>query len=143
MQRLNLPEGPRVITLGVLVIAWVMPWFSIPPEGLSNAELALVSVGCAYAGGAAWVLAPHHRQARYGALAGVLMFASWIIVLLVGQALTGTLDLTAGGAETPFSLLIELPFWLGVPLIVAALLGAAAWLIVRAIVMARSAGHAA
>lgn len=140
MQHLESPERARVIVLGLLVVAWVLPWLSVPPEGISNVELALVSVGCAYAGGAAWALAPHHRQARFGALFGVLMFASWIIVLLVGQASSGTLG---GEGETPFSFLIELPFWLGVPLIVAAFLGTAAWLVVRAIATARSRSHAA
>ncbi len=142
MEYVRSPGGGRVIALGLLVV-WLLPWFSIPPEGISEVELALVCAGCAYAGGAAWVLAPQHRRARYGALAGVLMFASWIIVLLVAQAVNGTLDITSGGAETPFSFLTEPPFWLGVPMVGAATIGATTWLIVQAFARARSAGHAA
>lgn len=64
---------------------------------------------------------------RWGAAAGVLA-AAWVIgsKLLLEFAIADRLEPGESG-ETPFSLLLEAWFWLGLPLVVSAILGALGW----------------
>jgi hypothetical protein len=126
------PITARVGVAGMLAAAWILVvvvW-SAAGEDLPTAGLAGVAAVCALGGAAAWVLAPGHRRARFGALGGILVFATFVLLAIGASAASGTL-LVSGEGETPFSTLIELPFWLGVPLVVSACCGAAGWHVAR------------
>ncbi len=67
------------------------------------------------------------RGPRRGALAGVAMVASVILGYAVLTALLWKPAWSGGEGETPQTLLLEAPFWIGVPLVVAAACGALGW----------------
>lgn len=122
-------------TLGVLVLAWLTGgivharsmiatgWGDISPS-LAYLGLGLVL----WAGVTAWALVPGHGRKRTGAYAGMLTFA----VTVAGQFLLVLLFMDpanlGSGDETWFSFLLESWFWIGVPLVVSATLGALGWL---------------
>lgn len=124
----------RVAGLGSLAAGWLTGfgihgsaaaasgWGDIPPEAL------LLGVAlCVWAGAVAWVIAPQHRRRRVGALAGLLMVASFV----AGNILVAVLWVDPGhmaeGGETWFSLLIEAWFWIGVPVVGGLGLGVIGW----------------
>ncbi len=126
---------------GALAAAWILAvvvW-SASGEDLPTAGMVAVAAVCACGGAAAWVLAPGHRCARFGALGGILVFGAFMLLAVVGSAASGTLGRPAEG-ETAFSTLIELPFWLGVPLVVSACCGAAGWHVAPALGSTRAGG---
>jgi hypothetical protein len=127
--------APRVVLLGVLAAGWVAgllgqraiveetDYLDISPP------LLLLGTGlCILAGAAARLISRRSRGLRTGALAGVAMMVA-MVAGYVGLALAyaDRFDPEAGG-ETWFSLLLESWFWIGVPLIVSAMLGALGWL---------------
>jgi hypothetical protein len=129
----------RVVLLGVLGAGWVAgllgqraiveetDYLDISPP------LLLLGTGlCVLAGAAARLVARRSRGLRTGALAGVAMMAT-MVAGYVGLALAyaDRFDADAGG-ETWFSLLLESWFWIGVPIIVSAMLGAVGWLVTAA-----------
>ena len=125
----------RPILLGLLVAGWLLGLAGqvvtrqatgymdvFPPQILLGVLL------CVGAGAAARVLDPVRRTWKRGALAGIAMIAS----ILVGYFI-----LTAGlwnsewsgqeSGETWFTLLIEAPFWIGLPTLTGGGFGALGW----------------
>ena len=128
----------RLVLLGGFAVAWLLPSIistsDLPPERI----LAMCAAG-AYAGVMAWVFAPQHQQVQYGALAGVLLVVSWVIVWMVMAILAGTL---ISEGETVFSWLIELPVWVGVLAVLGGFLASVGWLVARAVATAGTRRHA-
>lgn len=92
---------------------------------VSPPQLLLGALLCAGAG-ALVHLGDTTRRPRHSALAGVAMIAS----IVLGYALLTALlwnPSWAGGGETPQSLLLEAPIWIGVPLLAGAGCGALGW----------------
>jgi hypothetical protein len=133
------PFGPRVRTalvlalaagwlagLGVQVLtrAWTGYMDIFPPQMILGALL------CFGAGFAARALDRVRRSARRGAIAGVAMLGSilggYAAMVAIWWNPTWNDD---GGGETWFSMLIELPFWVGMPIVVGSICGAAGWMI--------------
>ena len=83
---------------------------------------------CALAGITMRVVDPALRKVRAGALAGVGLLATIIAgyFALVLAYIERPFD--ESGGETWFSFLLEAWFWIGVPLVVSAALGAIGWL---------------
>ncbi len=125
----------RVGLLGSLAGGWLVGfgvhgsaaaasgWGNVPGEAM-----LLGIVLCAWSGVVAYLVAPAHRRRLYGALAGLLMVASFV----AGNVLVAMLWVLPqrqglGEGETWFSLLIELPFWLGLPIVGSLALGAVGW----------------
>lgn len=127
--------APRVVLLGVLAVGWVAgllgqraiveetDYLDISPP------LLLLGTGLCIVAGAAARFAPRRsRGPRIGGLAGVAMMATMVAGYLgLALAYADRFDADAGG-ETWFSLLLESLFWIGVPLVVSAALGALGWL---------------
>jgi hypothetical protein len=91
-------------------------------------QLALGVLLCLGAGAAARMLEPERRTARRGAIGGLAMLGSIVAGYTILTILAWNPDWGAGdGGETWFSLLIELPFWVGLPLLVGACFGALGW----------------
>jgi hypothetical protein len=131
----TVPAGLRVLVVVGLAGAWCIgflaqravveetEYLDIPP-----ALLVLGIAQCVAAGAASYVLAPAHRVVRTGVLAGLAMAA-----LMVGGYLLLALayaDRFAGeeSGETWLSLLFESWFWIGLPALSSAALGAIGWL---------------
>jgi hypothetical protein len=127
----------RVIVLGGLVVTWFLPEIlpAVLPEkgeeGFTTRTIVMLGFMGAYAGAATWVLAPGHRRLGWGVLAGFLMIVTWALASLTVQTATGTLELAEG--ETPFSTLIELPFWLTLVGVPCAFVGGIGWIVARGI----------
>ena len=132
----------RLIPVGLLAIGWLLGFAihgaSAAATGWGDVSAPLMLLGvvlCVAAGAVAWAVAPAHRRARYGALAGIVMWISFI----VGNVLVALLWVDpahmAESGETWLSLLLESWFWIGLPTLVSASLGAVGWL------MARQAGN--
>lgn len=96
-------------------------WGDVPPV-----TLLLGAILCAWAGVAAWFVAPRRRW-RGGAVAGVLMFASFVLGNILIVVLWVDPAHFSEGGESWFSLVLESWFWVGVPLLVSASLGSAGW----------------
>lgn len=124
----------RLLAVGVLVAAWLAGgiaharwmiatgWGDIAP-GLLVLALGLVL----WAGVTAWAVLPQHGRRRSGAYAGMLTFAVTVVAqFALVYALLPPERLT-GGDETWFTLLLESWFWVGIPLVMSASLGAAGW----------------
>ena len=135
---LDAPARQRVAGIGLLAAGWLLG-FAIhgsmaAATGWGDVSPVLMLLGallCVVAGAVAWLLAPLHRRARVGALAGFLMFVSFV----VGNALVVLLWVDpahmAESGETWFSMLIELPLWLGIPTVISCGLGAVGWRLAR------------
>lgn len=98
---------------------------------------------CAWAGVVAWISSPGHRRRRFGALAGLAMFGSF----LAGNILVAVLWVhppvgESSGGETWFSLLLESWFWLGLPVLVSLALGAMGWTVTDVLGRGRALGSA-
>ena len=135
----------RIVLIGVLAGTWAWSWLvynaSVARTGYENIPDEVLLAGtamCIYAGGISWVVAAGHRRPRSGAMAGIVMLASYVagsILITFTNASTMSHEPTG---ETPFSLLLELWFWIGVPLVGSALLGALGWSMVSALARWRS-----
>ncbi len=92
-------------------------------------ELLLLGITLCFAAGAAsYLLLPAHRRLRTGVLGGIAMTATMVggyllLVLAYADRFVGQ-----DGGETWFSLLLESWFWIGLPLLASAVLGAGGWL---------------
>jgi hypothetical protein len=129
---------PRLLLVGLLAIGWLIG-FAIhgsmaAATGWGDVSEPLMLLGivlCLAAGAIAWAVAPAHRRARYGVLAGILMWVSFIIGNMIVAAIW-VWPLHAGeSGETWFSLLLESWFWIGLPTLVSGALGATGWLMAR------------
>ena len=128
----------RLLLVGILAVGWLIG-FAIhgsmaAATGWGDISAPLMLLGaalCLAAGGIAWAVAPAHRRARYGVLAGILMFVSFV----VGNAIVAIVWVLPehGGesGETWFTLLLESWFWVGLPTLVSGALGATGWLVAR------------
>lgn len=114
--------GWLVGLLGQRQIAASTGYLDISPE-LMALGLALVTL----AGAAARVLLPSARRVRAGALAGVALLVSVLAGYVVLAALYLDPDAPEAAGETWYTLLLESWFWVGVPLLVSAALGALGW----------------
>ena len=137
MRRLD-PPATRALLLGILALGWLLGFAlhgsAAAATGWGDVSPLLLLLGaalCALAGGFAWWLAPDHRRARTGALAGVLMFLSFVLGNVLVVVLWVDPAHMAASGETWFSMLVELPFWLGLPIVVSIALGAAGWWVAR------------
>jgi len=98
-------------------------YMDVVPTQLLLTVLLLLGAGVAAR------LAYPARTARRGALAGIAM----MLAIIAGYAVLTALLWNPvwadqqGGGETWFSLLIEAPFWVGVPTLLSAGLGALGW----------------
>jgi hypothetical protein len=134
------PFGPRVRTALVLALAagWLAglamqimtrAWSGymdiLPPQMILGVLL------CFGAGSAARALDRVRGSAWRGAIAGVAMLGSIIAGYALMVAIAWNPIWNEGdGGETWFSLLIELPFWVGVPLVAGSTCGALGWIVV-------------
>jgi hypothetical protein len=128
----------RLLPVGILVVGWlagfVIHGSSAAATGWGDVSDPLMLLGaalCLVAGGVAWAVAPAHRRARYGVLAGILMFVSFVIGNMIVAALWVWPEHGGESGETWFSLLLESWFWIGLPTLVSGSLGAVGWLMAR------------
>jgi hypothetical protein len=132
------PSVVRLFLVGLLAIGWLVG-FAVHGSmaaasgwGDISSELMLWgAVLCVVAGGVAWAVAPAHRRVLTGALAGFGMFVSFVLGNLLVVALWVDPAHMAEGGETWFSLLLESWFWIGLPTLISAALGATGWQITR------------
>ena len=100
--------------------------------------LMVLGLSLLFLGGAtARILRPASRRLRTGVLAGLAVLASmiagyWVLALVY-------IDRPFGeqGGETWFSFLLESWFWIGVPLLLGSMLGAAGWMVSDLLARAR------
>ena len=134
MHQGTIASAGRLVLLASLVGMWLIGlagqrsivegtgYLDVSPE-----LLVLGIVLCTLAGAVARAIAPRHRRVRIGALAGIAMIGTIVTgYLLLAVAYGDRFDSGEGG-ETWFSLLLESWFWIGVPLVVSAILGAIGW----------------
>jgi len=131
-----LGRGSRFLLLALLAAGWFVGlvsqratveatgYMDITPE-----RMLLGSGLCVLAGVAAHVLAPGHRRVRFGALAGVGMMVAmvagyWVLAFAYWDRIPA-----GDSGETWYTVLLESWFWVGVPLLLSATLGAIGWLI--------------
>ncbi|OGO52202.1 MAG: hypothetical protein A2V84_09405 [Chloroflexi bacterium RBG_16_70_13] len=137
--------APRIILPGALVIGWLLGLLGqrsiVEATGyldISPQLLLLASGLCILAGATARLLAPQLRGLRAGALAGIAMAATMVAGCLgLAVAYADRFDSGSSG-ETWFSLLLEARSWIGVPIVLSAILGALGWLAAAAY---RHGGH--
>jgi hypothetical protein len=129
---------PRLLLVGVLAIGWllglVIHGASAAATGWGDISAPLMLLGiilCVAAGAVAWAVAPAHRRARYGVLAGILMWISFIVGNIIVAALWVWPLHSGDSGETWFSLVLESWFWVGLPTLVSGALGAVGWLMAR------------
>jgi hypothetical protein len=126
----------RLLVLGALAAGWLsglaMHWQSWERTGYGDISQTLIALGaglCFAAGAAARWLLPT-RSLRAGAVAGMVMIGT----IMVGNVVLGLVMAARGvvgpdvGDETLLSLLLESWFWIGLPLVVSAVLGTLGWL---------------
>jgi hypothetical protein len=127
-----------LVVLVVLGVGWLAGLFGqraiVEATGYMDVSpplLVLAIVLCFGAGVACRLLLPY-RTARSGALAGVAMVVT--VVVGYGSLVFAYRDRFVGrdSGETAWSLLLESWFWLGVPCVMGALLGAGGWLVASA-----------
>jgi hypothetical protein len=97
----------------------------LPPQMLLGAALCL---------GAGWLVRindPLASRPRHGALAGIGMVASIVAGYLVLIPILWNPVWAAGDGETWWSLLIEAPIWIGMPLLTGAVCGGLGWHLAR------------
>lgn len=129
--------GAGIAVLAIMASGWLLGLAAqhavITATTYADVSPQLLLLGmalCTLGGVAARLLAPASRRIRDGMLAGV----GTLLAILAGYATLIALhaDLFAahegGGGETWFSLLLEAWFWIGVPLVASAGLGALGWL---------------
>jgi hypothetical protein len=143
------PPVPRLLLVGLLAIGWLIG-FAVhgsmaAATGWGDISPLLMLWGvalCALAGGVAWAVAPAHRRMLIGALAGLGMFASFVVGNLLVVALWVDPAHMAESGESWFSLLLESWFWIGLPTLVSGALGASGWSIARRLASSGSHAHA-
>lgn len=134
----------RIIVLTGLAFGWLVGLLaqrSIVEDtnylDISPSLLVLGVTLCAFAGAAARIGAPDRHQIRIGALAGVGMIGSIVTgYVALAFAYRDAFSLDVRG-ETWWSLLLESWFWIGMPLIVSAILGAVGWIVADRLQRAR------
>jgi hypothetical protein len=137
----------RLLLLAILVVVWLGTWLDYEAAsqhgsvGIPNEVLLAGLAMCVYAGALARLAGRRGRRTWAGAAAGAAMIASYVGGSIAIELAHGGLGPMAEG-ETPFSLLIELPLWLGVPFLVGAGCGVVGWLVVNALVEDESEAHA-
>jgi len=128
----------RNVLLGVLVVAWIATWLALhdseakaaPASGIPSEVLLSGFAMCAAAGALARFAG--RRRMRDGAGAGVLMIVTYLVGHVAIQLMVGS-DIGLAQGESPFSFLIELPFWLGGPFGLGAVLGLAGYVAAQAL----------
>ena len=75
----------RIVLIGVLAGTWAWSWLvynaSVARTGYENIPDEVLLAGaamCIYTGGISWVVAAGHRRPRSGAMAGIVMLASYV-----------------------------------------------------------------
>ena len=135
MRSRTLAPALKVLLVGLLVAGWLLGLMLQRQVALDTGYLdvspLLMILGmalCALAGITMRVVDPALRKVRAGALAGVGLLATIIAgyFALVLAYIERPFD--ESGGETWFSFLLEAWFWIGVPLVVSAALGAIGWL---------------
>lgn len=90
-------------------------------------QLLLGVLLCLGAGAAARVIDPVRRTARRGAVAGIAMIVSIVVGYMLLVALFWDPSHAGESGETWYTLVLEAPFWVGVPLATGASFGALGW----------------
>lgn len=131
------PLATRRVALGLLTAGWALggaihlasvlatTWGDIGPE------LLLAGVILAFGAGMAVRLGWPARTQRWGAIGGLLMGAAIMAGTIVIDVFLVMPYHAGDSGETPFSLLIEAPFWIGIPSAVAAGMGWLGWQLAR------------
>ena len=124
----------RAIIPGVLAAGWLVGLLGqrqvAVDTGYLDVSPPLMLLGLLlflFAGMSARVLLPHVRRRAAGALAGVAVLAAVLTGYLVLAVVYLDPSRLTDGGETWCSLLLESWFWLGIPLLVSAGLGAVGW----------------
>jgi hypothetical protein len=124
----------RVALLALLAAGWLLGGaIQVATRALTGymdvlpPQLLLAVLLCVGAGAAARMLDPVRRTARRGALAGIGMVGSIVAAYMVLTAVLWNPTWAEQDGETWFSLLIEAPFWIGVPLLAGTGFGALGW----------------
>ena len=124
----------RIVLVGLLCAGWLLglltQWASMAQTGYADVYPPQMVLGILLfvgAGAAERVFERVRRTARRGALAGVAMLVSILAGYLVLVALYLDPGRAAESGETPISLLLEAPFWIGVPLVTSAASGLLGW----------------
>jgi len=133
MPAITRAPAPRLIVPALLVAGWLAGLLGQRQIALDTGYLdvspPLLLLGCllfVLAGMSARMLLPSRRR-RTGALAGVGLLATILAGYAALIALYIERPALEEGGETWFSLLLESWFWLGVPVLVSAGLGAMGW----------------
>jgi hypothetical protein len=125
----------KLLLVGLLVGGWLLGLMLQRQVALDTGYLDvspfLMVLGmalCALAGVVMRIVDPAVRKVRAGALAGVGVLATILAgyFALVLAYIDTPFD--ESGGETWFSFLLEAWFWIGIPLVVSAALGAIGWL---------------
>ena len=132
--RLDRAHATRLALLGLLAVGWLLglaiQWAIAVRTGYLDIfppQMLLGVLLCLGAGAAERVFERVRRTARRGALAGVAMLVSILAGYLVLAALYVDPGRAAESGETPISLLLEAPFWIGIPLVTSAASGLLGW----------------
>ena len=124
----------RIVLFGLLCAGWLLglltQWASMAQTGYADVYPPQMVLGILLfvgAGAAERVFERVRRTARRGALAGIAMLVSILAGYLVLAALYVDPGRAAESGETPISLLLEAPFWIGIPLVTSAASGLLGW----------------
>ena len=126
----------RIIVVAGLAFGWLVGLLAqrtiVEETSYLDVSPALLALGvtlCVLAGAAARIGAPDQHQVRIGALAGVGMVAS-IVAGYIALAIAYRDRFSPGtGGETWWTLVLESWFWIGLPLVSSAILGAFGWVV--------------
>lgn len=136
MQATTHGSAMRIVLPLVLLAGWVAGLLGQRQGAIDTGymditpPLMVLGLGLLFLGGAtARVLWPASRRLRTGVLAGLAVLASmiagyWVLAL---RYIDRPFD--EQGGETWFSFLLESWFWIGVPLLLGSMLGAAGWMV--------------
>jgi hypothetical protein len=124
----------RIVLVGLLCAGWLLglltQWASMARTGYADIYPPQMVLGVLLfvgAGAAERVFERVRRTALRGALVGVAMLVSILLGYLVLAALYVDPGRTGESGETPVSLLLEAPFWIGIPLVTSAASGLLGW----------------
>jgi drug/metabolite transporter (DMT)-like permease len=128
-------RATRIALLGFLGAGWLLGLVS---QVITRVQTGYVDVWppqillgvllCLGAGAAARVVDPVRRTKKRGALAGIAMIASILVgYLLLTLLIWNPIWSEESGGETWWSLLLEAPFWIGIPAAIGAGMGALGW----------------
>jgi len=127
-------QAGRIVLVGLLCAGWLLglltQWASMAQTGYADVYPPQMVLGILLfvgAGAAERVFERVRRTAPRGALAGMAMLVSVLLGHFVLAALYVDPGLAAESGETPISLLLEAPFWIGVPLVTSAASGLLGW----------------